>query len=74
MKKILLEHVPHSLNYGTTMMAVNLINALKGTSIEIYLDTQKEEDIINIRKSINGIKIKKDTFFQKRKKIHSSIL
>lgn len=68
MKKILLEHVPHSLNYGTTMMAVNLINALKGTSIEIYLDTQKEEDIINIRKSINGIKIKKDTFFQKRKK------
>lgn len=55
------------------MMAVNLINALKGTSIEIYLDTQKEEDIINIRKSINGIKIKR-YFLSKRKKIHSSIL
>lgn len=66
MKKILIEHVPHSLNYGTTMMAVNLIKSLQVKDLEIYLDTQKNEDIENLKKSLGNIKLEKEIAFKRK--------
>lgn len=41
MKKILIAHIPNTLNYGSAMMAINLIAGLRerlGTELEIFCD------------------------------------
>lgn len=65
--KILLEHVPHSLNYGTTMMAINFINFFKDKNVDIFLDTQNIEDISRLKESCEYSNIYKDSFFKRRK-------
>lgn len=46
MKKVLISHIPNTLNYGSAMMAINLIAGLRqrfGKKVEIFCDCDGED-------------------------------
>ena len=52
--KILIQHLPNTLNYGSMMMGENLINYLRKEikeDIEFYTDTTEEFNIERLKES-----------------------
>lgn len=49
--RVEIEHIPNTYNYGSLMMAVNIINKLKSSikDIEIYVDAMTEDDLQRIK-------------------------
>ncbi len=60
--KIMITHIQNTFNYGSAMMAINLIYYLNkkfNKNIEFYVDTKTEEDLANLIKSttLDNIKV-----------------
>lgn len=70
--KIMISHIPHTFNYGTTMMAANLIYYLnkkfKG-NIEFYVDTKTPEELNSLIDSIGFENIKINDVLPDKSKI-----
>lgn len=59
--KIFISHIPNTYNYGSAMMAVNVIHYLNeelGGNVEFYTDCSSEEDLERLKKSTNLENIK----------------
>lgn len=54
--KIFISHIPNTYNYGSAMMAVNVIHYLNeelGGDVEFYTDCSSQEDLERLKKSTN---------------------
>ena len=76
--KILLNHITNTYNYGSMMMAENVITYLKQylgkDEIEFYTDCKTEQDISRLKQATKYEKIYKDTIICKNAKGKIGIL
>lgn len=68
--RIEIEHIPNTYNYGSLMMAINIINKLKISikDVEIYVDAITEEDLRRIKIETNYENIFKIKIIESSKK------
>lgn len=62
--KIMISHIPNTFNYGSAMMAMNLIyylNKKLNGNVDFYVDTRTDEDFKNLidSTSLDNIKVNK---------------
>lgn len=70
--KILISHIPNTYNYGSMMMAENVITYLnkniKKEQVEYYTDCRTDGDITRLKQATNYDKIYKDDIICKKSK------
>jgi len=66
--KILLKNIPNTYNYGSMMMAENIITYLNKNikNIEFYTEAVAESDLIRLRKATKYKKIFRDPYFDNK--------
>ena len=71
----MISHIPNTFNYGSAMMAINLIYYLNikfNGNVEFYVDTRTEKDLENLRLSTGLNNIKVNSILPDKKKIISA--
>lgn len=73
--KIYIKHISNTYNYGSCMMAINLIYELYKNNefIEFYVDAASKSDLERLKIETNCKNIKKDNFGDQNNRYHSKI-
>lgn len=73
--KIYIKHISNTYNYGSCMMAINLIYELykNDDTLEFYVDAASKKDLERLKSETNCKSIKKDNYGNQNNKYHSRI-